>query len=77
MARGDDGLMAYGFVLEQDLSAVQWEFAVPENFVKTMRRLSEIAAMTGVAFDRTILDADQHDTLRGEELAAHAGTERK
>jgi endonuclease G len=77
VARGDDGLMAYGFVLEQDLSDVQWEFAVPANFVKTMRRISEIETMTGVAFHPTVRDADQHDTLQGQEIAARAGVQRK
>jgi endonuclease G len=77
VTRGDDGLMAYGFVLEQDLSDVQWEFAVPANFVKTMRRISEIETMTGVAFHSSIRDADQHDTLQGQEIAARAGMERK
>ncbi|NQW54861.1 MAG: DNA/RNA non-specific endonuclease [Rhodospirillales bacterium] len=78
VARSEGELAAYGFVLDQDLSDVQFtEFAVPANFVKTMRSIEEIAEMTSVRFDKVIVDADQHDTVRGEELAARASIQRK
>lgn len=78
VTRGEDGLAAYGFVLEQDLSDVQFtEFAVPANFVKTMRSVAEIGKMAGVKFEKIIIEADRHDTVQGHELAARACIERK
>lgn len=69
VARTEDALAAFGFVLEQDLSDVQWEeFVVPDNFVPTLTRLVDIEAMTGVAFAATLRDADQFDSVRGAEL---------
>nr|WP_298101447.1 DNA/RNA non-specific endonuclease [uncultured Shinella sp.] len=77
VARGIDGLASYGFVLEQDLSDVLLEFAVADEFVSSMYRLSEISRLTGVNFHQSILDADQYDTVRGAEIALRAGSKRK
>ena len=74
VARGGDGLQAYGFVLEQDLSAVEWEFLVPDEFVATMRPIGEIQELTGLTFDESLHSADQYDVTVGIELAMQGAT---
>lgn len=73
VCRTEEGIASYGFVLEQDLSDVQFEFVPAEAFLPTMYPLPEISAMTGVSFDRALLDADQYDTVRGTELLRLSG----
>jgi len=78
VARVEDGLAAYGFVLEQDLDDVAFEeFTVPEDFIPMTYPLSEIAELTGVTFDSRLLDADQYDTVRGVEVAQRSGARRR
>ena len=78
ISRTEDGLAAFGFVLEQDLSDVEFEeFLVPPEFAPHMFSLADIAEMAGVVFPKVVLDADQFDTVRGAEVALHAGTKRK
>jgi endonuclease G len=72
-----DGIAAYGFVLEQDLSEVQFEYVVSDEFVPHMYPLAEIQEMSGVKFPSLVLDADQYDTVRGAEVAISAGAPRK
>ena len=68
----ESGLASFGFVLEQDLSAMpQEEFVAPDEFKRFMMPLSEIAAMTGVVFDPAVVEADQFE-LRGPEVARQA-----
>ena len=75
VARVEDGIAAYGFVLEQDLDDVQFEeFVVAEEFVPKMKRVSAIAKMAGISFDQAILDADQFDSARGVEMAFQTGS---
>lgn len=74
VARVETGLAAYGFVLEQDLATVDWELTVPPGFLPVMYPLSDIAIMTGLVFDPSLLDADQYGTVRGGELALRSGT---
>lgn len=76
VATTTDGPAAFGFVLEQDLADVDTEFAVGEEFVPHMRPLREIEAMTGLVFPGAVRDADQHDTVRGAEVAIRAGARR-
>ena len=72
VARVESGLASFGFVLEQDLSAMpQEEFVAPNEFKRFMMPLSEIAAMTGVVFDPAVVEADQFE-LRGPEIARQA-----
>lgn len=76
VARTEEGLGAYGFMLEQDLSDVDTEFAVPDDFLSSMRPLSEIAETAGVVFAPEVLAADQFDD-RGAEVARRAGVKRR
>jgi endonuclease G, mitochondrial len=78
VARVDEGIAAYGFVLEQDLSDVQWEeFTVPAEFAPAMCALADIEAMTGVVFDDAIRNADQFDNTRGQEIAMRANVKKR
>jgi endonuclease G len=72
-----DGIAAFGFVLEQDLSDVQFEYVVSDEFMPHMYPLADIEQMTGVKFPSIVLDADQYDTVRGAEVAISAGAPRK
>lgn len=76
VARVSDGLAAFGFILDQDLSNVALEFTVASEFVPAMHRLSEITDLTGVTFDPSLLEADQYGTVRGDEIALRAGAPR-
>ena len=50
VSRVDDGIAAYGFVLEQNLSEVDFkEFAVPPEFLPAMYPIADIEAMGGVS----------------------------
>ncbi|WP_158277292.1 DNA/RNA non-specific endonuclease [Opitutus sp. ER46] len=78
VTRADQGLGAYGFVLEQDLSDVQFEeFAVAREFIPMMTPIVEIAAATGVTFAPAITDADQYHAVTGLELAIGHGLRRQ
>lgn len=71
VARVEEGIAAFGFVLEQDLEGVRWtaeEFVVPKNFEPALYRIKEIEDMTGLSFSATLHAADQHDRVRGLEL---------
>jgi endonuclease G len=77
MARTLDGLAAFGFVLEQDLTDVNLtEFAVPDEFARYMEPLDRIATAAGVVFAPEILAADEFEN-RGLEVAAQAGIGRR
>jgi endonuclease G len=78
VSRIEEGLAAFGFVLEQDLSDVEFEeFQVPQEFVTHMFPLADIEAMAGIAFPKVVADADQFETVRGSEVAMRAGAKRK
>jgi endonuclease G len=77
VANGQDGPAAFGFVLEQDLSGVEFEFVVADEFVSHMYPLADIEEMTGVKFPAVVRNADQYDTVRGAEVSMRAGARRK
>ena len=77
VARVDEGLASYGFVLEQDLADVDFEFQVPSEFMPALIPLSEIEQIAGVRFDRAVSQADQFASLRGDEVVLRQGIKRK
>jgi endonuclease G len=77
VARVEDGIAAYAFVLEQELKDVDLEFTVPTEFVPFLHPLSDLQEMTGVMFDQGIIGADQFETSRGEEVGRRAGAKRR
>ncbi|ACL57499.1 DNA/RNA non-specific endonuclease [Methylobacterium nodulans] len=77
VARTLDGLAAFGFVLEQDLSDVDLtEFVVPDAFTRYMEPLGRIAAAAGLVFAPEIIAADEFEN-RGLEVAAQSGVGRR
>jgi endonuclease G, mitochondrial len=78
VARTVSGVAGYGFLLEQDLSAVPLEeFMVPSNFRRLMVPISELQDMAGIKFSPIVLEADQYQTDEGVELAFRSGLKRK
>jgi endonuclease G len=77
VAKAAGGVVAYGFVLQQDLSAVPLEVTVPENFRRLQVPLAAITDATGVAFDREILRRDTFDSEFGVEAAWRGGLTRQ
>jgi len=69
-------IATYAFVLEQDISNVELEFAVSDIFRKKMVSLSELELRTGLIFDADLHDGDQFGADRGSEVAFHTGAER-
>lgn len=76
VARTVDGIAAYGFTIEQDLSKVALEFTVSENFIKKLVPIAEIEARAGIIFDSAVRAADQFAGDRGREVANRAGIDR-
>jgi endonuclease G len=72
-----EGVASYGFVLEQDLSDVPLELAVPEMFVKYMEPLTDLQKRAGITFPPIVLNNDQYNTTEGEEMAFRAGARRR
>jgi endonuclease G len=77
VARVEDGIAAYAFLLEQDLSDVEWEFAVSKELAPFLYPISDLQEIAGVKFDKSIVDADQYETSRGAEVGRRAGAKRK
>ncbi|MDQ2632984.1 MAG: DNA/RNA non-specific endonuclease [Pseudomonadota bacterium] len=77
VSRVDEGLAAYGFVLEQELADVDFEFQVPSEFMPALVPLSEIEKIAGVRFGRALRQADQFASLRGDEVVLRQGIKRK
>ncbi|MFN3641329.1 MAG: DNA/RNA non-specific endonuclease [Gemmobacter sp.] len=75
-ANGDGGLQVFAFLLEQDLTAVQWEFAVPDRWRRFLVPLAQIEALTGLDFARNLREADQHGQAAGRRLCDTAGIDR-
>ena len=66
-------IAAYGFVLEQDLSAVELEFTVSGNFRRLQVPLSEIEDVAGIDFGDILREADAWGSEAAEEMATRAG----
>lgn len=67
----DGDLAAFAFLLEQDLSDVDWtEFTVPGEFIPSLVQLKSLERLTGVRFSEVLKTADQFDTEAGAELVA-------
>lgn len=73
VANTEGQLQSYGFTLEQDLSDVDTELAVPDKWVKYMRPIAEIEGLVGIDFARKIRNADQCTTVEGAGIMESAG----
>ncbi|CAA2105425.1 hypothetical protein MBUL_03186 [Methylobacterium bullatum] len=77
IARVEEGLAAFGFVLEQDLVDTDVEFAVPSEFRPALTSLDDIATMAGIVFAPALLMADQVFTSRADEIIARSDVRRR
>lgn len=68
-----EGIAAYGFVLEQDLTGINLEFAVPENFRRLQVPLSEIEDAAGLDFGDALRESDAWASEGAQEIAGRAG----
>ena len=68
-----EGIAAYGFVLEQDLTGINLEFAVPENFRRLQVPLTEIEDAAGLDFGDALRESDAWASEGAQEIAGRAG----
>lgn len=75
VAREGAGLAAFGFLLDQDLSQTDLEFALPREWRLRLRSLAEIEEACGgaFAFDVILHAADQAGTGRAERMSRDLG----
>ena len=75
VAEKDGRLMSFGFKLEQDLSNVDTEFAVPERWREFMASVGEIEDLADVDFAEAIRAGDQSFTDAGARVRARGAVE--
>jgi DNA/RNA endonuclease G (NUC1) len=76
VARHGDDVATFAFILEQDLSHTDLEFAVDEVWRERMISVPELEALLSVVtFPPELHDSDQFETEGGEALRARTGLE--
>lgn len=75
IANGNQGLQTFGFLLRQDLSDVDFEFAVSSRWERFMLPIAELEAKLQVRFPKAVHDADQAHLASGSALRASSGIE--
>jgi DNA/RNA endonuclease G (NUC1)/C-terminal processing protease CtpA/Prc len=75
IASGAQGLQAFGFLLRQDLSDVDFEFAVGRRWERFMIPIADLEAKLQLRFPRAVHDADQAHRPSGSALRGRAGVE--
>jgi endonuclease G, mitochondrial len=74
VARNGDHVETFAFVLEQDLSGTELEFAVDEVWRERMISVPDLETLVGViSFPRELHESDQFRTEGGEAIRARAG----
>jgi endonuclease G len=73
VAASDEGIKAYGFVLQQDLSNVALEFMVSDDFRRLQVPLSAIEDAAGIDFGDTLREADAWGSEAAQEMAGRGG----
>lgn len=68
----DGKAQAFGFVLEQDLGDVDWEYLVTAKWAAHMRSISEIEEITGLQFPEIVRSGDQSGLVTFESLEKEA-----
>jgi endonuclease G len=74
VARTGPELQSFGFLLQQDLSDVDFEFAVGGRWRRVMHPIADIQARLQVRFPQSVHDADQFDTPFGATLRGSPGS---
>jgi endonuclease G, mitochondrial len=76
VARQGDDIATFAFILEQDLSGTELEFAVEEVWRKRMIAVPDLQGLVGaITFPQELHDSDQFRTEGGEALRARTGLE--
>jgi endonuclease G len=74
VARSGDELQTFAFLLDQDLSDVELEFAVDQLWRSRMISVRDLQELVpAIAFPQELLDSDQIDAGGGEAVRAEAG----
>lgn len=73
VAKSDQGLQAFAFLLRQDLSDADFEFLVTSTWKRFMLPLSDLEAKIQVRFPKALHDADQATSASGSVLRASSG----
>ncbi len=69
VARLEDEIQSFGFVLEQELSQVPLEFAVEAPWIDSMIAITELEELIGnIRFPEVVVEGDQYDKAAGEEV---------
>jgi DNA/RNA endonuclease G (NUC1) len=75
IAGGPQGLQTFGFLLRQDLSDVDFEFAAGTRWKRFMLPIAELEAKLEVRFPKAVHDADQAHQASGAAFRAGSGIE--
>jgi DNA/RNA endonuclease G (NUC1) len=75
IAESGGSLQTFGFLLQQDLSDVDFEFAVGNRWTRFMLPIAELEAKLQVRFAQAVHDADQAHRPTGSVLRAGTGIE--
>ena len=75
IASGSEGLETFGFLLRQDLSDVDFEFAVGPRWERFMLPIAELESKLQLRFPKGVHDGDQAQRASGSALRASAGVE--
>jgi endonuclease G len=76
VARSDNALQVFAFLLDQDLSETDLEFAVDKEWRTRMVSIPRLEQLVGAAsFPQELHDADQINATHGEAVRAEAGIE--
>ncbi|MEI9423445.1 DNA/RNA non-specific endonuclease [Mesorhizobium sp. Cs1299R1N1] len=73
VARKENRLQSFAFLLEQDLSGVVVEMAVPDKWRQHMVSVAEIEELAGIDFSRAVREGDQLGTTEGVTVRGKAG----
>jgi DNA/RNA endonuclease G (NUC1)/C-terminal processing protease CtpA/Prc len=75
LARGSHGLQAFAFLLRQDLSDVDFEFAVSSRWKRFMLPITELETKLQLRFPKVVHDADQAHLASGSAIRTSSGIE--
>jgi hypothetical protein len=76
VARSDDALQTFAFLLDQDLSDTDFEFAVDREWRTRMISVRDLEQLVGAAtFPLQLHESDQIDASGGEAIRAETGIE--
>jgi hypothetical protein len=75
VARTGAEFQSFGFLLQQDLADVNFEFSAPREWQRFMTPIARIEDLTGVVFPEQVRRSDQSFTEGGERLRRRGGIE--